>query len=115
MEPPIELGTPEGDLTSAIVDGRVADAMGIAAAGSIDDIGDELRRVALMDGAGSFIVVAHLVKMARAAWEEALVTGSNLPLVATARLAAAPRLERFVARNVAEAIDFVKTGSPPTR
>jgi len=58
---------------------------------------------------------SDLVKMAQAAKEEALVTGSHLPLVATARLAAAPRLERFVARSVAEAIHFVETGSPPTR
>jgi nitrite reductase/ring-hydroxylating ferredoxin subunit len=115
VTPPAGLGNPDGDLTSAIIDGREADAMAIAAAGSIDEIGDELRRVALMDGAGSFIVVAHLVKMARAASEEAHVTGSNLPLVATARLAAAPRLERFVARSVAEAIDFVTSGQPPTR
>jgi nitrite reductase/ring-hydroxylating ferredoxin subunit len=112
---PPELGAAEGDLTSAIIAGRAADAMAIASAGDIDEIGDELRRVALMDGAGSFIVVAHLVKMAQAALEEARVTGSNLPLVATARLVAAPRLERFVARNVAEAIDFVETGQPPTR
>ncbi len=89
--------------------------MANAAAGDITEIGDELRRIALVDGAGSFIVIAHLVKMAQAAKEEALVTGSNLPLVATARLAAAPRLVRFVARDVAEAIDFVKTGSPPAR
>lgn len=108
-------GTADGDLTASIIDGRVDDAMANAAAGDITEVGDELRQVALMDGAGSFIVVAHLVKMAQAAKEEALTTGLNLPLVATARLAAAPRLERFVARNVAEAIEFVKTGSPPTR
>jgi nitrite reductase/ring-hydroxylating ferredoxin subunit len=112
---PTESGTVDGDLTAAVIDGRVGDAMANAAAGEIETVGDELRRIALMDGAGSFIVAAHLVKMAQAAKEEALVTKSNLPLVATARLAAAPRLERFVARNVAEAIGFVKTGSPPTR
>ena len=115
VAPSIEPGTPVGDLTSAVVEGREADAVAIAATGDVDKIGDELRRVALMDGSGAFIVVAHLVKMAQAAHEEAVTTGSNLPLMATARLAAAPRLERFVARNVAEAIDFVKTGNPPTR
>ena len=112
---PQAYGTADGDLTAAVLDGRVGDAMANAANGDIGGVGDELRRIALADGAGSFIVVAHLVKMARAAKEEALVTGSPLPLVATARLAAAPRLERFVARGVAEAIDFVRTGTPPTR
>ena len=108
-------GDPSGTLTEAVLEGRTNDAMAIAAAGEPQQIGDELRHVALLDGAGAFIVVAHLVKMARAASEEALTTGSNLPLVATARLAAAPRLERFVARNVAEAIEFVRTGAPPVR
>lgn len=112
---PPEPGSTEGDLTSALLEGHAADAMAIAAVGDIEEIGAELRRAALMDGAGSFIVVAHLVKMAHAALAEARVTGSNLPLVATARLAAAPRLERFVARNAAEAIDFVRTGAPPAR
>ena len=115
VAPSAELGVADGDLTTAIIDGRVDDAMANAAAGDIAEVGDELRRIALLDGAGAFIVIAHLVKMAQAAKEEALVTGSNLPLIATARLAAAPRLERFVARNVAEAIDFVKTGAPPVR
>ena len=60
-------------------------------------------------------MVAHVVKLSQAAREEAEATGSNLPLAAAARFAAAPRLERFVARNVAEAIDFVRTGTPPKR
>lgn len=112
---PEELGPPDGDLTAAVVDGRMRDAMANAASGDIESVGDELRRIALLDGAGSFIVVAHLVKMAQAAKEEALVTGSHLPLIATARLAAGPRRERFVARGVAEAIEFVRTGAPPVR
>ena len=112
---PAEPGSADGDLRSAVIEGRAADAMAVAADGDIEEIGAELRRVALLDRAGSFIVVAHLVKMAHAALAEARVTGSNLPLVATARLAAAPRLERFVARSTAEAIDFVRTGAPPAR
>ncbi len=111
----VSVGSAGGSLTAAIIEARPADAVEIAMAGDAAAIGNELRQVALMDGAGSFIVVAHLVKMAQAAMEEALTTGSNLPLAATARLAASPRLERFVSRSVAEAIDFVETGAPPTR
>jgi hypothetical protein len=87
----------------------------IAGSGDIDAIAGELKRLALSDGAGSFIVAAHLVKGAQAAWEEAATTGSNLPLMAVARLAAAPRQERFVESAVAEAVDFVRTGAPPVR
>ena len=46
---------------------------------------------------GSFIVTAHMIKLAVAARTEASATGSNLPLAATARFIAAPRTERFVA------------------
>ena len=48
-------------------------------------------------------------------WQEAEVIGSDLPLLATGRFLAAPRLERFVSRNVNESLDFVNTGRPPTR
>lgn len=114
VQPP-SAGSPDGDLSVAIQDGRAADAVAIAARGEIDDVGDALRRVALTDAAGSFIVSAHLVKMARASWEEARATGSNLPLMATARLAASPRRERFVERAAIEAARFVNEGTPPTR
>jgi hypothetical protein len=70
---------------------------------------------ALADSAGSFIVTAHLIKLTKAAIEEAETTGSDLPLLAAGRYLAAPRLERFVSRNVIESLDFVKTGRPPTR
>ncbi|MEL7208009.1 MAG: hypothetical protein AAGK32_07205 [Actinomycetota bacterium] len=70
---------------------------------------------AMDDEAGSFIVVAHLVKTAVAALEETLATGSDVPLQATARLLREQRRERFVARAVAESIRFVRTGRPPIR
>ncbi|MEM8925640.1 MAG: Rieske (2Fe-2S) protein [Actinomycetota bacterium] len=70
---------------------------------------------ALDDQGGSFIVVAHLVKTAVAAAEEAAATGSSAPLLATAAMIDGDRRERFVARNVAEAIRFVRTGRPPVR
>ncbi|MBT5140199.1 MAG: hypothetical protein HOM37_14210, partial [Acidimicrobiaceae bacterium] len=56
-----------------------------------------------------------LIKMVKASIEEAEVIGSDLPLLATGRFLAAPRLERFVTRNVGEALDFVHTGRPPKR
>ena len=56
-----------------------------------------------------------IIAMASTAIVETEVTGSPLPLAATARFVTAPRLERFVARNVAEAIDFIRTGAPPKR
>ena len=70
---------------------------------------------ALADGAGSFIVTAHLIKLTRASIEEYEHSGSVLPLLAAGRYLAAPRLERFVSRNVAESLDFVHTGRPPKR
>jgi len=115
VHPRISGGSPHGDLIEAIQQGRTADAVAIAEAGDPNAIGRVLRLVALTDAAGSFIVSAHLVKMARASWEEALTTGSNLPLMATARLAASPRRERFVERAAVEAIRFVSSGTPPIR
>jgi hypothetical protein len=74
-----------------------------------------LARAALADRAGSFIVLAHLVKTAEAARTEAEATGSSLPLAAAARLIASPRRERFVAAAVHESVRFVETGRPPLR
>ena len=78
-------------------------------------VGDRLANEAMDGRAGSFIVVAHLVKMAQAAREEAAHTGSSLPLAAAARLIHEPRRERFIARNVTESLDFIRTGRPPKR
>ena len=76
---------------------------------------NRLLDTAMNDQGGSFIVVAHLVKTIRAAAEETEATGSTLPLQATARFINGPRRERFVARNVAEAVRFVDSGRPPRR
>jgi len=103
------------NLASAIGERRSADAVAMARDGSIDDVGRALRMASFTDAAGSFIVSAHLVKMAMASWEEAKATGSNLPLMATARLASSPRRERFVERAALEAVRFVRDGTPPTR
>jgi hypothetical protein len=45
--------------------------------------------------------------MSTAATEEALRLGSSVPLDATARFMAAPKLERFVAATVTRSIDFL--------
>ncbi|MDH3299762.1 MAG: Rieske 2Fe-2S domain-containing protein [Acidimicrobiia bacterium] len=94
---------------------RPDDAVTLALSGDAGVVADQLLDASLADRAGSFIVVAHLVKTAQAAAEESARSGSPLPMAAAARFLAAPRLERFVARSVAESADFVRTGRPPKR
>ncbi len=69
--------------------------------------GRSLQHEALLDGTTAFIVHAHAVKMSVAATDEAIRLGSSLPLDATARFMAAPKLERFVAATVTRSIDFL--------
>lgn len=102
-------------MAKAVAYRRPSDAVALAAEQPLDVVGDALASAALQDRAGSFIVVAHLVKTVQAARAEADVLGSPLPLMAAARFVASPRLERFVARNVNESLDFVRTGRPPRR
>ncbi|MEO0492752.1 MAG: Rieske 2Fe-2S domain-containing protein [Actinomycetota bacterium] len=103
-----------GDIAALIRRGREPEALAaIAAAGGA--AGEDLVDASLADGAGSFIVTAHLIKLTRAAIEEHEQSGSVLPLLAAGRYLAAPRLERFVSRNVAASLDFVHTGRPPKR
>ncbi len=71
------------------------------------EYGRSLQHEALLDGTTAFIVHAHAVKMSVAATEEALRLRSSLPLDATARFMAAPKLERFVAATVTRSIDFL--------
>jgi nitrite reductase/ring-hydroxylating ferredoxin subunit len=104
-----------GDLATAVAMGDARSAVALATTGDRTEVGDALGEASLADNAGSFIVAAHLIKTAEAARREADELDSNLPLVAAARFLASPRLERFVARNVAEAVDFVTTGRPPRR
>ena len=103
------------DLADAILRRDPATAVALAEAGDIESIGEQLRRGAFTDTAGSFIVAAHIVKMSQASAEEAVEIGSKLPLMATARLAASARQERFVESAVTEAVEFIRTGAPPTR
>ncbi len=103
-----------GDIAMLIRRGQEAEALAAIAAAE-GDAADDLIAAALADGAGSFIVTAHLIKITRASLEEYEHSGSVLPLLAAGRYLAAPRLERFVSRNVAESLDFVHTGRPPKR
>jgi hypothetical protein len=92
---------------------RVAErADGRSFAGSVGEAGEALQREALLDNASAFIVYAHGIKTSRAAAREAARTGSMLPLQAVARLLDSPRLERFVAANVARSIEFLAGRAP---
>jgi hypothetical protein len=104
-----------GDLRSAVEDGLAGHAVAIALGLPADAAGAALERAALSDLAGSFIVSAHLVKTARAARREAPLVGSNLPLAATARFMASPRVERFVSAATTEAIHLARRGTPLPR
>ncbi len=75
--------------------------------GDVRAYGRSLQHEALLDGTTAFIVHAHAVKMSVAATEEAIRLDSTLPLDATARFMAAPKLERFVAATVTRSIDFL--------
>ncbi len=112
---PFEPEPRSGDVAAAVLDGRADDAVAHALAGDRTEVADALARASLADRSSSMIVTAHVIKLSHAAREETEFTDSSLPLAAAARYAAGPRLERFVARNVAEARDFVRTGKPPRR
>ena len=73
----------------------------------LGEYGRSLQHEALLDGTTAFIVHAHAVKMSVASTEEAIRLGSTVPLDATARFMAAPKLERFVAATVTRSIDFL--------
>ncbi len=110
---PSSIGT--DSIGEAVLWRRPDDAVGLALTSDADTVARQLRDASLADRAGSFIVVAHLVKTAQAAIEESQRSGSPLPLAAAARFLAAPRLERFVAQATAESAEFVRTGRPPKR
>lgn len=99
---------------------HLADSLRYAGAGTpsteaIDTTPDELIDISLDDRAGALIIIAHHVKVARAAVREAEFTGSDLPLAAAARYLTAPARQRFVTSSVKRARHFLTTGSPPPR
>jgi nitrite reductase/ring-hydroxylating ferredoxin subunit len=79
----------------------------VPASDDLREYGDALQRDSMLDGTTAFIVHAHAVKTSRASSQDALSMGSSLPLDATARFMAAPKLERFVAATVTRSIDFL--------
>ena len=87
---------------------RIGERHDIEPLGATADVyAAELQRQSMLDGTTAFIVHAHAVKTSRAAAIESARSGSTLPLDATARFLAAPKLERFVAATVARSIDFL--------
>ncbi|MFP5489486.1 MAG: Rieske (2Fe-2S) protein [Acidimicrobiia bacterium] len=76
------------------------------------EYGRLLQHDSLLDATSAFIVHAHAVKTSVAATEEAVRTGSPVPLDAVARFMAAPKLERFVAATVTRSIDFLSGRAP---
>lgn len=103
------------ELADAIILKQTDRSVDLAMTGDREAIGIALAEASLADMAGSFIVSAHLIKTVEAARREAQETNSSLPLAAAARFLSAPRLERFVAANVAASVDFVTSGRPPKR
>ena len=97
----------DGQLLAACAELRPAAAVGAALSTPVDAAACELQQAALLDRTTAFIVHAHAVKTSRAAADEARASGSSLPLAATARFMAAPKLERFVAATVTRSIDFL--------
>jgi len=108
-------GGNSGDVYAEVVAGEAAAAVESALGSDRATTAGHLEQASLDISAGSFIVSAHLTKLAVAAREEADALDSNLPLAATARFLASPRRERFVAAAVANAVGFVETGQPPRR
>lgn len=107
--------SPTLPLADALARGLGDDAVAAALAEPIADVAHALVSASLDDRSGALIVVAHHVKVARAAIREAETTGSRLPLAAAARFIAAPARQRFVANGVARARHFLSTGTPPPR
>ena len=105
----------EMNLDEAMSTGAVAAAVRAALHEPVEMVADALVRASLDDRSGALIVVAHHIKVARAAIREAESTGSGLPLAAAARFITAPGRQRFVSNNVARARHFLTTGSPPPR
>ncbi len=113
-DPPVDAAG-EMNLDEAMSTGAVAAAVRAALHEPVETVAEALVRASLDDRSGALIVVAHHIKVARAAIREAESTGSRLPLAAAARFIAAPGRQRFVSNNVARARHFITTGSPPPR
>ena len=85
--------------------------------GVVRDLEQSCEAIALEDRATRPIVVGHLIKMCRAAFQESEALGNTPerahPVLAFVRLAASPIRERSVARLAHEAIGFVEHSRVP--
>lgn len=76
-------------------------------------LADALLQLGLADAATRAIVVAHVLKTAVAALDEARHIGSALPVLAAVRFLAAPHQERRVSRMVHDALGLITEGRVP--
>jgi nitrite reductase/ring-hydroxylating ferredoxin subunit len=108
-------GEASGDLGDALAAGDMARAMGLVAAydGPIDALRATFDAAVLTDRVVRPIVVVHLIKTTAAAFAEHALTGDRRPLMAAARLAAAPVRQRWVGRRLHEARRLVDQGKVP--
>ncbi|MBL4635837.1 MAG: hypothetical protein JKY56_18390 [Kofleriaceae bacterium] len=68
---------------------------------------------AMSDHSSKPIVVGHLIKTCRVAFEEAQATGELTPILAFVKIAASPIRQRWITRFAHEAISFLEHGKVP--
>ncbi len=68
---------------------------------------------AMSDQQSKPIVVGHLIKTCRVAFEEAHATGELTPILAFVKIAASPIRQRWITRFAHEAISFLEHGKVP--
>ncbi len=68
---------------------------------------------AMSDHQSKPIVVGHLIKTCRVAFEEAHATGELTPILAFVKIAASPIRQRWITRLAHEAISFLEHGKVP--
>ena len=113
---PMALPAPtSGGLVTAIVQRDARSAVAAALVSDPTATVETLLDLSLEDGAGSFIVQAHIIKLSMAAAREFELLGDPIILAGAAAFSAGRRIERFVANAAHEAIDFIRTGQPPKR
>jgi hypothetical protein len=79
---------------------------------TVTEAGEALQREALLDNASAFIVYAHGIKTSRAASIEAPGATRCCRCRLSPACSIRPRLERFVAANVARSIEFLAGRAP---
>ncbi len=100
-------------LAAAIDAGHTTRAMALAAGADPKALEPLWMDAAIADTSGRPIVQAHLIKGVVVAFEEHAATGDARPLMAFAKLLAAPLQQRWVQRRALEAVAFVTQGQIP--